>query len=140
MQESKILRGYRKVPKDNAEKATVHVQHRVNPVRPFVHMYLIYILLFTVCNYVEPKGVASGRVYSVSHGWHGDRGALQCGVFCLPLGGDSFNLGVELDALQKNGKQTLAEDRRYAPWLSFHELGLVFRRSSCPLGRSLLIR
>lgn len=73
--------------------------------RPFVPVYLRYILLlFTVCNHVETKGMATGREYSASHSWHGDRGALQCGVFCFPLGGDSFNLGVELDALEKNGQ------------------------------------
>lgn len=49
--------------------------------------------------------MASGPEYSASHRWHGDRGALQRGVFCFPLGGDGFNLGVELDALEDNGEQ-----------------------------------
>lgn len=55
---------------------------------------------FALCG--DKGWLEMGRSYSASHRWHGDRGALQCGVFSFPLGGDSFNLGVELDALGRD--------------------------------------
>ena len=57
--------------------------------------------------------------YLASHCWHGNCWAFQGGIFSFPLWGYSFDLCVELDALERKNKNIYIEINVCNMWFSY---------------------